>query len=192
MGFNNGMPADQGGETIMYAHWPKPFDEEFKEFYGLDESDEQLAEARYELVRQGRNLRREYNIPSNKKVVFYFKPSNELVNIEAEVMRVLLNAEDFSIQSGYVPPIGTPAVHSPLGDLYMPLAGLIDIEAEKARLQKELEKARLDLQRICQKLENQAFVQNAPPAEVEKVKSRKIEFEEKIKKIESSLSVLGS
>jgi valyl-tRNA synthetase len=192
MGFNNGMPADQGGETIMYAHWPKPFDEEFKEFYGLDESDEQLAEARYELVRQGRNLRREYNIPSNKKVVFYFKPSNELVNIEAEVMRVLLNAEDFSIQSGYVPPKGTPAVHSPLGDLYMPLAGLIDIEAEKARLQKELEKARLDLQRICQKLENQAFVQNAPPAEVEKVKSRKIEYEEKIKKIESSLSVLGS
>lgn len=192
MGFNNGMPADQGGETIMFAHWPKPFDEEFKEFYGLDESDEQLAEARYELVRQGRNLRREYNIPSNKKVVFYFKPANEQVNIEAEVMRVLLNAEDFSIQSGYIPPKGTPAVHSPLGDLYMPLAGLIDIEAEKARLQKELEKARLDLQRICQKLENQAFVQNAPPTEVEKVRNRKAECEEKIKKLETSLAVLGS
>lgn len=192
MGFNNGMPADQGGETIMFAHWPTPFDEEFKEFYGLDESDEQLAEARYELVRQGRNLRREYNIPSNKKVVFYFKPANEQVNIEAEVMRVLLNAEDFSIQSGYIPPKGTPAVHSPLGDLYMPLAGLIDIEAEKARLQKELEKARLDLQRICQKLENQAFVQNAPPTEVEKVRNRKAECEEKIKKLETSLAVLGS
>lgn len=192
LGYNNDLPKMQGGSTIMYARWPKPFDDDFKEFYGLDESDEKLAEARYELVRQGRNLRREFNIPSNKKIKFYFKPSAEQHSIEAEIMRTLLNAEEFIIDRNYQPPKGTPLAHSPLGELFMPLAGAIDIEAEKSRLQRELEKARQELERIQQKLSNQAFLQNAPRTEVERVKSKEGECKEKINKLESALSMLGS
>lgn len=189
MGFNKDMPESQGGKTIMYAHWPKPFDDDFKEFYGIDESDEQLAEAKYEMVKQGRNLRREYNIPSNKKIKFYFKPSSDSPNIEPEVMRVLLNAEVFVIDSGYQPPKGAPVVHSPLGELFMPLAGVVDVQTEKARLQKELEKARQDFERIQQKMQNQAFLQNAPASEVEKVKNKQEECREKINKLEAAISI---
>ncbi|MGC8829701.1 MAG: valine--tRNA ligase [Verrucomicrobiia bacterium] len=191
MGFNNDLPQMQGGSTIMYAHWPKPFDDDFKEFYGLDESDEQLAEARYELVRQGRNLRREYNIPTNKKVKFYFKPSEEKYSLEPEVMRVLLNADEFIIDRNYQPQKGTPSAHSALGELYMPLVGLIDVQAEKARLEKELQKAKQELERAQQKLSNQGFLQNAPKSEVEKVKYRLNESEEKVKKLTAALSALG-
>ena len=36
LGFNSDLPDDQGGKTIMFAHWPKPLDDDFKQHYGLD------------------------------------------------------------------------------------------------------------------------------------------------------------
>src|SRR6185369_6800838 len=65
--YNGDLPARQGGDTIMFAHWPKPLDDDFKAHYGLKAGDEQFVDAKYELVSRGRNLRREFNIPANKK-----------------------------------------------------------------------------------------------------------------------------
>ena len=50
------------------------------------------------------------------------------------------SADPLEIDPNYVPKKGTPAVHSEMGDLYLPLEGVIDVDAEKARLTKELEK----------------------------------------------------
>lgn len=189
LGFSSDMPAEQGGLTIMYAPWPEPFSDEFKNKLGLKESDEQFTEEKYEMIRQARNLRREYNIPSNKKVSFYFKPTSQQ-SLDPQVMRILLNAESFVVDPAYQPQKGTPAVHSPLGELYMPLAGLIDVSAEKARLSRELEKAQAEVEKIKQRLQNKSFIENAPPAEVEKFRQRLQEWTEKISKIKASLSAL--
>ena len=78
MGFNVDLPKDQGGKTIMFARWPKPFDTEMKDFYGLDDCYLDRVEAKHELVRQGRNLRREASIAANKKIRFVLKPVNDL------------------------------------------------------------------------------------------------------------------
>ena len=59
---------------------------------------------------------------------------------EAEVMKLLLNAESLDINPDYQPKKGTPTVHSELGELYLSLEGAVDTAAEKARLKKELEK----------------------------------------------------
>jgi len=67
------LPANQGGDTIMFAHWPKPLDDDFKAHYRLNESDQRFVDAKYELVTRGRNLRREFNIAANKKVKFILK-----------------------------------------------------------------------------------------------------------------------
>jgi valyl-tRNA synthetase len=68
LGYQHDLPADQGGDTIMFAHWPKPFDADFKEHYGLDDCYLDFVDAKFELVTLGRNLRRENNIASNKKL----------------------------------------------------------------------------------------------------------------------------
>ena len=47
----------------MFAPWPKPLDEDFRGHYGLDACYLDMVNAKYELVTQGRNLRREGNIP---------------------------------------------------------------------------------------------------------------------------------
>jgi len=67
MGYSADMPEDQGGQSIMYAPWPNAFDAAFLSHYGLDDSYLALTDKKYELVTQGRNLKREGNIQSGKR-----------------------------------------------------------------------------------------------------------------------------
>jgi valyl-tRNA synthetase len=189
MNYHADLPVDQGGQTIMYARWPKPLDEAFQEHYGLDETAEQLAAAKYELVGQGRNFRREFNLPANKKLRFVLKPAGDLPSAELEVIRLLLNAEAIEVQPHYTPPKGTPMAANPLGELYLPLAGLIDVGAEKARLNKELDKARAEIGKVRAKLENPQFSQKVPPAVLEEHQRRLADWQAKEKQV---LAALGN
>jgi valyl-tRNA synthetase len=190
LGYNNELPSGQGAETIMFARWPKPLDDDFKAHYRLDESDHRFVEAKYELITKGRNLRREGNIPSSKKVKFVFKPSGILSAHEAEVLRILLNAESLSVEPNYQASKGTPAVLSPLGELYLPLEGLIDVEAERARLTRELGKVELEIEKVVQKLNNTAFVEKVPPQVLEEHKKRLTDWQAKKQQVTTALENL--
>jgi valyl-tRNA synthetase len=179
MGYHEDMPQDQGGSTIMFAPWPKPLDEDFRGHYGLDACYLDMVNAKYELVTQGRNLRREGNIPSSKKVKYVFKPANQLLPHDAEVLKLLLNAEVLEIDANYLPKKGTPTVHSDLGDLFLPLEGLIDVAAEKARLTKELEKIESEITKAEQKLSNPNFTSKAPPHVLQEHQQRLAEWQAK-------------
>jgi len=192
MGFNKDLPETQGNTTIMAAHWPKPFDEAFNEHYGLDESDERWANARYDLVSQARNLRRESNIASNKKVKFVLKPGNQISSHDGEVLKLLLNADPFVIDPNYSATKGTPSIHSVVGELFLPLEGLIDVEAEKIRHQKNLEKSRIEIEKIEQKLSNTAFTQKAPPEVLEEQRKRLADWQNKQQQILQALELLAS
>jgi valyl-tRNA synthetase len=74
--------------------------------------------------------------------------------------------------------------------LLIPMAGLIDIAAETARLQKELNKVQQEYERIQQKLSNISFVQNAPEAVVAKEKARQVECHAAIEKLQGQLAKL--
>jgi len=152
MGYSEDMPKSQGGKTIMNAPWPKPFDSDFRDHYGLDDCYLEFAEQKYEVVTQGRNLRRIGNIQSGKKVKFVLKPNREILPHDAEVMKILLNAEAIEINANFAAKKGTPTAHTPFGELCLPLEGLVDVEAEKARLRKEVEKAEAEIAKVEQKL----------------------------------------
>ena len=163
MGYHEDMPENQGGKTIMFAPWPKPLDQDERDHYGLDDCYLDFVNAKYDLVTQGRNLRREGNVPASKKVRFIFKPAQELPPHDVEVVRLLLNAEALEINPGYQPQKGTPTVRSEMGELCLPLEGLVDLAAEKARLRKESEKAAMEIAKTQERLGNPAFTQKAPP-----------------------------
>jgi valyl-tRNA synthetase len=190
MGFNRDLPEGQGGKTVMNSVWPKPFDTDFKEHYGLDDCYLDFVERKYELVTLGRNLRREYNISSSKKVRFILKPANGVSPHDVDVLKILLNAEPFELNPEYEAPKGTPAVHSELGELYLPLEGLIDAEAEKARLTKELAKIDSEIQKVEQKLNNPAFIQKVPPAVLAEHQQRLAEWQAKRAKVKGALDAL--
>jgi valyl-tRNA synthetase len=190
MGYNLGWPAGEGGETIVFARWPRPFDEMAREYYGLDGVVEAQVDAKYDLVGKGRNLRREFNIAGNRKIRFVLKPAQPLPPYEAEVLKTLLNAEALVEDPKYAPPKGTPMVANSLGELYLPLAGLIDTAAERARLTRELERARAEIAKVREKLENPVFVQRVPPHVLEQHKHRLAEWQVKHSVAQKALDAL--
>jgi len=190
LGYNGDLPGNQGGDTIMFAHWPKPLDEEFKAHYGLTETVERFVDAKYELVSRGRNLRRELNIPANKKVRFILKVKEPLPSPEANVIKLLLNAEALEVDPNFAPKKGTPSTLTDLGELFLPREGLGDVEAEKARLKKELAKIDAEIEKVKSKLNNPDFVQKVPPNVLDEHRKRLAEWQAKRQQVESSLDSL--
>ena len=191
MGYAEDMPDNQGGQTIMSAPWPKPLDDDFKTHYKLTSGDEQQVEKRNELVSQGRNLRRTANIAANKKVKFILKPARDLAAHDLEVLRLLLNAEAVEVSAKDQPGKNTLTVRTELGDLYLPTEGLIDVEAEKARLTKELQKIEAEIAKVEQKLANPNFTQKVPANVLEEHKQRLVEWQGKREHVKSALAALG-
>jgi len=191
MGYATDMPDNQGGKTIMNAPWPLPFDDDFKGHYGLDDCYVEMTDTKYELVRNGRDLRRAGNIQAAKKVKYVFKPAQHLTPHDAEVIKLLLNAESLEVNDNYQPPKGTPVVASPLGELFLPLEGLIDVAAEKIRLTKEIEKIQSEIVKVEQKLANPNFTTKVPPAVLAEHEQRLVEWRTKLAHTQASLEVLG-
>ena len=190
MGYSEDMPDNQGGKTIMFAPWPRPFDDDFKSHYGLSESDEKFIEARNELIVRGRDLRRQANIPANKKVKFIFKQNGQ--GIDAEVLKLLLNAEAVEMNTNFQPGKNVLAVRHESGDLFLPLEGLVDVEGEKARLKKEVEKDKAEIEKAQSKLNNPNFAQKVPAAVLEEHKARLAEWQKKLEHDEAALAALGT
>ena len=191
MGYAEDMPENQGGQTIMTAPWPKPLDDDFKSHYGLTEQDEKHIEARNELVTQGRNLRRTANIAANRKIKFILKPARALAPHDLEVLRLLLNAEAVETTANYQPGKNTMTVRTELGDLFLPLEGLIDKEAETARLKKELEKIEAEAAKVQQKLDNPNFTQKVPPNVLAEHKQRLADCHAKRDHVKTALAALN-
>jgi valyl-tRNA synthetase len=192
MGYAEDMPENQGGQTIMFAPWPKPLDDDFKSHYGLTERDEKHIEARNEVVTEGRNLRRTANIAANKKIKFILKPARELAAHDVEVLRLLLNAEAVEVNANYQPAKNTMTVRTELGDLFLPLEGLIDKEAETARLKKELEKIEAEAAKVEQKLANPNFTQKVPANVLQEHQQRLADLHGKRDHIKTALAALQS
>jgi valyl-tRNA synthetase len=190
MGYAEDMPENQGGKTIMFAPWPKPLDDDFKSHYGLTGQDEKHIEARNELVTQGRNLRRTANIAANKKIKFILKPARELAAHDIEVLKLLLNAEAVEVSANYQPGKNTMTVRAELGDLFLPLEGLIDKVAETARLKKELEKIEAEAAKVEQKLANPNFTQKVPANVLAEHKQRLADWQAKRDHVKSALAAL--
>jgi valyl-tRNA synthetase len=194
MGFATDMPENQGGQTIMNAPWPLPLDDDFKGHYGLDDCYLKIANAKYELVSQGRNLRREANISTAKKIHYVLKPVNQLPPQDIEVIRLLLNAEAVEVNENYQPPKGTLTARTEMGELYLPLEGLRSTEelaAEKARVAKELEKIEAEIAKVEQKLANPNFSQKVPPAVLQEHQQRLAEWQAKRATVKAALDALS-
>ena len=193
LGYANDLPEDQGGLTIMTARWPTALTHNEREHFCLDESDERYANAKYEVVNLGRGLRRDFNIASNKRVRFVLRPATELPEHEAAVLRLLLNAETLDVvDAKWAAPRGTPTALTPLGELYLPLEGLIDVESERARLSKEIAKVQDELGKVRAKLANPAFTEKVPATVLEEHRQREAAWSEKLAQLTRMQDALGA
>jgi valyl-tRNA synthetase len=174
-------------ELLMIANWPKA------EKKLINKKAEKDFEILKNVVTAIRGMRADYKIEPAKKISLeiYGGAKTKILEDQAGVLRHLARVEDLVIKkSGAKPEWSTGAVVHGV-EIYLPLAGLIDVPKEKVRLKKDLADAEKYLKVLENKLANKAFLTNAPKelvvAEKEKFKSQ----EEKVKKIKNQLKSLA-
>jgi valyl-tRNA synthetase len=145
----------------------------------------------YESAGRLRNLKAEYKVGSRKDVKFVVKGAAAWLPEETKVLALLAGAAEIISDSTYEAPKGTPAALTPVGEFYMPMEGLIDVEAERIRISKEIEKIGVEMKKSEGKLGNASFVDRAPPEVVEQEKARLTEWNAKLVQLGDMLAALG-
>jgi len=151
----------------------------------------EMAASVYEAAGRLRNLKAEYKVASRKDVRFVIKPGADWVIAELDTLALLAGAGEIDVQPDYDAPKGTPAAVTDVGEVYMPLDGLIDVEAEKSRLDKEVSKIAKEVQKCESKLGNAAFIDKAPAALVDREKERLGEWKQKLSQLQEMRAALG-
>jgi len=142
-----------------------------------------------DLISAVRSVRAEMNIPAGAQIPLALLTDNTDVKARAgrwdEVIRRLARISTFDFPAA-VPPQSVQAVVR--GDVVaLPLAGIIDIAAERARLEKEQAKATADIARVDAKLGNADFIARAPEDVVEGEREKRQEAEDRRVKISAAL-----
>ena len=162
------------------------------------DADAKLAEDKFELVKGGRFLRSNYNIPDGRKLKFHIKATDAaaLEGLKAQIdsLKLLLNAEDIELTLENFDSAKNGAAPSKLcaaGIISLPLAGLIDVEAEKAKLNKELADINKWIAGTAGKLKNERFVNSAPEQVVANARAQLADLEARKIRTEELLATLG-
>ncbi len=153
----------------------------------LDSAQSDFADMVYRATSQARNLRAEYRIPSNKKVKMILRP---VIEGDFTVFANLAGAEPLQVDAAYEAPRGVPVVLTPLGQVFLPLEGLVDLRAEKERLTKEIAKLESELDTVRKKLANTNFVDRAPAAVVEEHRERERDFSNRLAQLQERVAGL--
>ncbi|MDV9031016.1 valine--tRNA ligase [Pseudomonas sp. RAC1] len=164
------------GKTIMLQSWPVANESR------IDTAAEGDIEWLKDLMVGLRNIRAEMNIGPGKPLPLFLKNANaddqrRLQDNEA-LLKKLAKVESFTVLTEQdEAPLSATAL---VGDLQVlvPMAGLIDKDAELARLNKEIQRLQGEVQRVGGKLSNAAFVDKAPPAVIEKERAKLAESEQ--------------
>jgi valyl-tRNA synthetase len=178
--------GERGRDTMLVnAAWPV--------YEGLGDADA-AAEMEWviRLITEIRSVRSEMNVPAGAKIACVLAhPSDESAarakRWEAEISRL---ARLDSLTTADAVPEGSAQIVMDEAVIALPLAGVIDFAAEKARLAKELDKTAKDIAAIEGRLNNPGFVAKAPPAVIEEAKERREELSQRVSQVKDALGRL--
>ncbi|MCF4098270.1 valine--tRNA ligase [Maritalea mediterranea] len=159
----------------------------------VDEAAESEMGWMIDLITGIRSLRVEMNVPAGAKVPLVVIDANDeskaRLGIQDPMIKRLARVESIDF-ADEVPGESAQLV---LGEatFAMPLAGVIDIAAEKDRLNKELTKLDKEIDGVAKKLANEQFISKAPAHVIDDQKQRKTDAEEKKERVEAALARLG-
>ena len=146
--------------------------------------------ALYAAIHAARNLRAEFKIPSQQQVRFLLAPKEEIHDSRRAIFAGLIRASGLEILKD-VPPAGTPSVVTDLGTIYMPLEGLVDLDAERKRIAAEIAKVEAELVKVEAKLADISFVEKVPANVLEDHRQRREKWSEKLETLKTTLKTLG-
>ena len=175
------------GDFLMLQKWP-----EYREELNFQAAKEAM-ESVMDVIRAIRARRAEMNVPPSKKAAITIAtPKAEVFTAGRGFLTRLAYAASIEIsQSEPTDTSGMVVDVTHDAKVYMPLAELVDIEKEKARLQKDLGKKQGELKGLEGKLSNPGFLAKAPEAVVAGEKDRAEKLRALIAKLEEQLAAMG-
>ncbi|WP_370978021.1 valine--tRNA ligase [Agaribacterium sp. ZY112] len=178
------------GETLMLAAYPEP-DTSKVDTQAIDD-----VEWLQSVIIGIRGIRGEMNVSPSKQLAIYFNNGSDddqrRLNENKQFLSKLASLESITwLNAGQEAPLSATALVGDL-EIQVPLAGLIDKDAELARLDKELAKLEKNLGALKGKLSNAKFVDNAPAEVVQKEKDRLAETEAAFAKLSEQKEKIAS
>ncbi|WP_040950162.1 valine--tRNA ligase [Gorillibacterium massiliense] len=176
------------GETITLAAWPTPK----AEFAAPDAVRE--MELLMDIIRAVRNIRAEVNVPMSKKIELRVNASDEetyaILSRNEDYLRRFCGTSELTLGTGLEAPEKAMTAVVTGAELILPLAGLIDITQEIARLEKELQTLHSEVDRVMKKLGNEGFVAKAPAKVIEEEKAKLADYSDKRDKVAARIAEL--
>lgn len=176
-------------ESIMISKWPVA-DESL-----VDPEAERGMNAIMDSIKAIRNMRAEVNANPGKKIPAIMLVSEDLREVVAHndsYIKLLGGIDNLELRplNGEKPENAMAAVVTGI-EVYLPLAGLIDVEKETQRLSKELAAMEKDLQRAGGKLNNAGFLAKAPEDVIAKERAKYEELSGKIEAVKKRMAYLA-
>jgi valyl-tRNA synthetase len=161
----------------------------------IDKPVEQDMRFIQEVISAIRNVRSEMNVPPGSNADLKFKTKNKMFanNIEtyADYIRQLARISNITQMKKSAPrDVAAMAVVEDV-ELFIPLEGLIDLELEKKRLDKEITRLETRVQELSKKLRNEQYLEKAPEIVVQQDRDKLKNFSEKLDKLKQNLSQLN-
>jgi len=177
------------GESIVIAAYPE-FEPEC-----VDASLESQMDLIQEIVTKVRNIRSEMNVDPKVTVrVRVATTDSEQVKLLSEAREYIFKLAQVS-ELEIVPQLSGDklAARAVAGGLALevPLTGLIDVQAERTRLQKEIEKTQAEISKLDRKLADASFVERAPEEVVAENRRRSADYQNRAAKLREALERLG-
>ncbi|WP_336046356.1 valine--tRNA ligase [Solibacillus ferritrahens] len=176
------------GESITVAAWPT-VNPAFN--FTAEAGDMQLL---MDIIRSVRNIRAEVNTPMSKKVAMTISAKDDSIAAVLEANKGYIekfcNPDGLTIGTELEAPAQAMSAVVSGAEIFMPLAGLINIDEEIARLEKELEKWAKEVKLVSGKLSNERFVSKAPEALVATEREKLADYEAKYATVEKRIAEL--
>jgi len=149
-----------------------------------------------EIVRTVRNARAEYKVDVGKWIEskVYADTLLKDINGKTAAIETLARTRPLEILSRNRRQAGNEKAMVAVlkdADVVIPLAGMVDFEAEKARLSKEIEILEREIGKLNDRLSNDQFTFKAPPAVIEKERGRLRDYSDKLSRLQTELKQLG-
>lgn len=183
------LPTSTNENALMIAGWPEP--QSLAAW--INEEAEQSIGLTVATVSAVRATRARYGLSPKSQLAVAVKASNteaQALQSQADLVKKLANLSELTIGPD-VARMPESAVTVDAGcEIYCNLAGMVDFEAEKARLEKERAAVQKDIEKLAKKLSNPGFLAKAAQEIIDKDKAKHAELEDQLVRIDAQLAEL--
>ncbi len=184
------LPGEKDAKHLIVAAWP----DAARLARYADVDAERAIQLVTELVSGIRSIRARYGISPKQALSAVVKASGTdaaLLEEQRTLLQGMANLDDLAMGENAEKPTESVAVLGAGVEAYVRLSGLVDFDAERARLQKEQKTLAADVAKLEKKLSNPGFLAKAKPEIVEKDTAKRDELAEKLALVEAQLADLG-